>query len=173
MDGQQTPIAGSPVFQETQSKNAKWLWLLIFLIIVGALVFAFVKGIGPFAQFATTSKVEESPTPFSISSPTQEASPAVQLDRSEPKIRILNGSGTAGAASSVKDFLETKGYKVTAVGNADNFDFEQTVLRFKSTFRKFEELLFGDLADRYSVRTNPEDLEATDSADIEVTVGAK
>jgi len=173
MDEQQTPTAGSPIYQESQAKNAKWLWFLIVLVIIGALVFAFVRGIGPFAQFQKTSEEEISPTPFALESPSPEATADAELDKSEPKIRVLNGSGTAGVASSVKDFLEGKGYQVTSIGNAANYDFTQTVIRFKEGFKKFEEVLFSDLSDQYSVKVDSENLEATDSADIEVIAGAK
>lgn len=176
MDEQQTPTAGSPIYQESQQNNAKWLWLLIILIIVGALVFAYVRRIGPFAQFRLGSveqTEESSPTPLVFESPSPESSPQAALDKSEPKLRVLNGSGKAGAGSSVKDFLEQKGYKVTSLGNAANYNFEQTVIRFKETTKRFEELLLGDLSDNYSVIVSSENLEATDSADIEVIVGAK
>ena len=173
MDEQQTPTAGSPIYQESQAKNAKWLWFLIVLVIIGALVFAFIRGIGPFAQFQKTSEEEISPTPFALESPSPEATADAELDKSEPKIRVLNGSGTAGVASSVKDFLEGKGYQVTSIGNAANYDFTQTVIRFKEGFKKFEEVLFSDLSDQYSVKVDSENLEATDSADIEVIAGAK
>ncbi|OGD94357.1 hypothetical protein A2697_00045 [Candidatus Curtissbacteria bacterium RIFCSPHIGHO2_01_FULL_41_44] len=175
MEEQQTPTAGSPIYQESQEKNAKWLWILIVLIIVGALVFAFVRGIGPLARFKGEFREEASPTPveFFSPSPTPEATGGAELDKSEPKIRVLNGSGQAGIASSVKDFLEGKGYKVVSIGNAASYDFKNTVLRFKESFKNFEEVLTSDLEDKYSVTTAGEVLEATDSADIEVTVGAK
>jgi len=175
MDEQQTPTAGSPIYQETQAKNAKWLWLLIALIIIGALVFAFIRGIGPFAQFKGTAT--EEPTPSFVeeefASPSPEATTEAELDKSEPKIRVLNGSGVAGLASSVKDYLEGEGYTISAVGNAPNYDFEQTVVRFKESFSKFQNILFSDLSDKYSVVVDNDNLEATDSADIEVIVGAK
>ena len=173
---QQTPTAGSPIYQETQEKNAKWLWFLIGLIIIGALVFAFVKGIGPLSKLRQGSVEEEtSPTPFEFTetSPTPEASPGAEIDKSEANIRVLNGSGKAGTASSVKDLLEGKGYKVSEIGNADNFDFEQTVIRLKESFKNFQEVLLGDLSDNYSVKVSSDDLTATDSADIEVIIGAK
>src|SRR3989344_8428028 len=106
MDEQQTsttPTAGSPIYQESQGKNAKWLWLLILLIIIVALVFAFVKGIGPFSNISPFAQKEEVlPTPVSIFSPSpSESSPeASTLNKAEPKVRVLNGSGTPGVASS-------------------------------------------------------------------------
>lgn len=175
MDDQQTPTAGTPIYQESSEKNAKWLWFLIVLIIIGAIVFAYFRGIGPFAKLR--GQAEESPTPkitlFSSPSPRAEATPGAELDKSQPKIRVLNGSGRAGVASVVKDLLEGKSYKVIVIGNAANFDFERTVLRFKASFRAFEEVLTRDLSDNYSVTTAADDLEATDEADVEVVVGAK
>lgn len=178
MDNQQsqTPTAGTPIYQESAGeKNAKWLWVLIVIIIVGALAFAFVKKIGPFARFASTSEVEALPSPFVFSNPTPspEATSGAEVNRSEPKIRVLNGSGTAGLASVVKDFLESRGWKVVAIGNADNYDFQKTTLKFKEKFIKFEKTLTSDLSSKYSVTTADSLLEATDSADIEIIVGSK
>jgi len=179
MEEQQTPTAQSPIYQESQEKNAKWLWMLIIFIIIAALVFAFFKGIGPFAKFSPFIQKEEvSPTPMAISSPsptsTSEATPgAGSLNKAEPKIRVLNGSGTAGVASSFKDFLEGLGYKVASIGNANNYDYASTELRFKEAFKKFKDTLVSDLSSKYSVKVSSSDLEATDSADIEVIVGAK
>lgn len=174
MDEQQTPTAGTPIYQESSEKNAKWLWLLIILIIIGALIFAYVRGIGPLANLKSGEE-SPSPTPKSLvsASPTPEATSEAEVDKSEPAIRILNGSGTAGVASAVKNLLEGKGWTVASVGNADSFDYEQTLLRFKSAFAKFEKVLSQDLSDDYSVITSSDNLEATDSADIEVIVGAK
>ena len=66
MDEQTSTSTGNPtsapIYQESQEKNAKWLWLFIVLIIVGALIYAFVKGIGPFAAFKS-EKVQEESTP--------------------------------------------------------------------------------------------------------------
>src|SRR3989344_2340851 len=128
MDEQQSQSTQAPIYQESQQKNAKWLWLLVALIIVAAIAAAFVKGVGPLSRFKG-SKAEVSPTPassasFSVSSPSPEAtSGAANVDKSKPKIRVLNGSGVAGAASSFKDVLEEKGYKVASLGNADQYGF--------------------------------------------------
>ena len=84
----------------------------------------------------TPSTVEE------FTSPSPEATVEAELDKSEPNIRVLNGSGIAGVASSVKDFLEGKGYKVSAISNATSYDFEQTVIRFKESFKKYAPVLW-------------------------------
>lgn len=172
----QSPSVNSPIYQESGEKNAKWLWLLIILIIAGALGFAYFRGIGPFASLKSGG-AEPSPSPssfsFSSPSPSAEASAGATVDKSVAKIKVLNGSGTAGVASTVKDLLEGKGWKVASVGNADNYDYTQTVLKFKSAAKKYESALSSDLSSKYSVITSSEPVEASDSADIIVIVGSK
>lgn len=173
MDDQNTPQATGPIYQESQEKNAKWLWLLIILIIVGALVFAFFRGIGPFAQYSPFVQ-KASPTPEATVAPVEESTPAPEtLDRSLPKIRVLNGSGIAGKAAAVKDFLEGKGYTVSSIGNADVTDYTDTEVDFKADFLKYKDLVINDLSDKYSAVAGAKSLDATDSADIEVIVGTK
>lgn len=181
MDDQQ-PVAPqqfsqSPIYQDNSQdgKNAKWLWILIALIIIGALAFAFFRGIGPFAMLkGGQAEATPSPTPDSFfASPTPESTPGANIDKTAAKIRVLNGNGQAGVASSGKAFVESKGYTVTAVGNADNFDFTDTVIKLKKTFKDFGEALVADLSGKYSVKVSPEVLEASDSADIEITIGSK
>lgn len=178
MDPQQS-VSQTPIYQESSDKSAKWLWLIILSVIIGALVFAFVRGIGPFAGLSPFGGGEgASPTPasspFAFTSPSPVATTsATRINKAEAKIRVLNGSGKAGMASVVKEFLESKGYKVTSIGNATSFDFEQTVLRFKQSFKNFQEVLLVDLSDKYSVKVSSDPLEATDAADIEVIVGTK
>lgn len=180
MDEQQTantPTAGAPIYQQSQEKNAKWLWLLIVLIVIGALAFAFFRGIGPFANISPFVKQEvSSPTPFVQSSPTASSPSPIsetEIDKTQPAIRVLNGSGIAGLASSAKDFLENLGWRVTSVGNAQAYDFDKTQVRLKDGFVKYQEALVGDLSDKYSVEVSSDSLSSTDSADIEVIVGKK
>lgn len=175
---QQTPITQTPIYQEAQeSKNAKWLWILIALIVVSALSFAFFKGIGPFAKFRPGAQAIETPSPATevveVASPSPEATAGANFDKSKVKVRVLNGSGKAGVASSAKDFIESKGYKVTSVGNASNYDFTQTVVKLKAALASFKDAITADLSGKYSVSVSREALEATDSADMEVTVGSK
>lgn len=179
MDNDQQPVQPqysqpSPIYQEAQeSKNAKWLWILIVLIIIGALAFAFFRGIGPFGKLRPGAAATPTPTPFENATPSPQATPGANIDKTKAKVRVLNGSGKAGVASSAKDFIESKGYKVTAVGNAANFDFTQTVIKLKAAFANFKEALVADLSDKYSVSVSNSELEASDSADVEITVGSK
>ncbi len=181
MDDQNQPVTPAPIYQESQEKNAKWLWFLIILIIVGALVFAFFRGIGPFASISPFAKSEATPlaTPISQSEFSSQAettpspSPEDLIDKSAAKLRVLNGSGVTGKATSTKDFLEKLGWKVATVGNADLDTYAKTEVRFKAKFKTFEETIIKDLSEKYSASASSDSLEATDSADIEVIVGSK
>lgn len=177
MDEQNQPVSPAPIYQESGDKNAKWLWLLIFLIIIGAVVFAFFRGIGPFESISPFTKSQASPTPtpspIAISSPMVEESPATDLDRSEVSVRVLNGSGVSGKAASVRDFLEELGWTVDSIGNADADDYGTTEVRFKSEFSDFADLIVDDLSSDYDASTSTDELDASASADIEVIVGAE
>ena len=166
--------AQSPIYQESQEKSAKWLWLLIVLIIIGALVFAFFRGIGPFAQFSNGSEKTASPTPDSRVESSPQPSPEIEeVDKSEPQIRVLNGSGAAGVAASVKDFLEDLGWTILSIGNAAAQDFDSTTITFKEGFEDWEDAMVTDLSDKYSVIVSSDELEASDEADIEIVIGAE
>jgi len=177
MDEQNQTVSPAPIYQESQDKNAKWLWLLIFLIIIGALAFAFFRGIGPFESISPFTKGNASPTPsaspVAVSSPMVEESPAADLDRSEVSVRVLNGSGVSGKAASVRDFLEELGWTVDSIGNADADDYESTEVRFKSEFEDFANLIVDDLSSDYDSSLSSDELDASASADIEVIVGTK
>ena len=43
-------------------------------------------------------------------------------------VKILNGSGTGGLASELADFFEKKGYKVSRIGDADRYDYEDSII---------------------------------------------
>lgn len=44
------------------------------------------------------------------------------------KVAVLNGNGTQGVASKVAKKLESEGFKVVEVANADNFDYDTTTI---------------------------------------------
>jgi hypothetical protein len=44
------------------------------------------------------------------------------------KVEVLNGCGVAGLAKQVTDFLRLKGFDVVDMGNAENFEFPETLV---------------------------------------------
>ena len=44
------------------------------------------------------------------------------------RVEVLNGCGKAGLAKEVTDFLRIKGFDVVNMGNAENFEFPETIV---------------------------------------------
>ena len=103
--------------------------------------------------------------------PTVVATTEAKLDKYP--IEILNGSGAPGVASTLQEILEKEGFKVSETGNADNYDYTDTVIQAKDNIEKtFLEKLKTLVAKSYSVGKN-EKLSASDSSEIVVIVGSK
>ena len=106
------------------------------------------------------------PTPVAPS-PT----PTPSVKREELKISVLNGSGTPGKATEVRDLLLEKGYSDIVRGNADNFDYTVSELQVKKSKKEAVNLLKEDL--QKNVPTFKETvLEESDNADVVLIIGA-
>lgn len=116
-------------------------------------------------------KTSPSPTPKTSVTPTKSTSPtSTGLDRASLTIEIQNGSGVAGAATKVSDILKDLGYEISSTGNADNFDYENTVIQVKSTKKAYLDMLKKDLATDYTIGEATADLTGS-SADALIIVG--
>ena len=112
-----------------------------------------------------------SSTPSPQPSPTTPpASPTPSLKREDMKIKVLNGSGTAGKATEVKDVLKKKGYGDILTGNADNFDFTATEIQIKASKKDLESMLKEDLKD-HTTKIKVSTLPEKDPADAVITFG--
>lgn len=59
-------------------------------------------------------------------SPTSEKT--VPVERKIVRVEVLNGCGVPGLAKEVTDYLRIKGYDVVNVGNAESFEFPETIV---------------------------------------------
>jgi hypothetical protein len=59
---------------------------------------------------------------------TQTPEQPVPIERKVVRVEVLNGCGTPGLAKKVTDFLRIKGFDVVNVGNAENFEFPETIV---------------------------------------------
>ena len=75
-----------------------------------------------------------------------------QLVREELRIEVLNGAGVAGTASRAKEFLVSLGYDQIEVGNADNFNYQETEIFVKDGDEDLFEFLSTDLSVQYQVK---------------------
>jgi LysM repeat protein len=119
------------------------------------------------ASPAPTSTPEASPTPSVSPSPTSSTKP------SSYKVSVLNGSGVIGAASKVKEALESGGFVVSATGNADRYTYANTTIRAKEGVPLSSiELVKAALSDGYTVEVGST-LEDSSSFDIVVIAGRR
>jgi hypothetical protein len=108
-------------------KNYMWPILLIFIIAIVLLVGIFVYRQGLLKKVTVNITPAATPTPTVTVEPT----PAV-VDLTKYEVEILNGSEVTGEAAKQKDNLETAGFTVSSVGNADNSDYTDTIIKAKA-----------------------------------------
>jgi len=104
--------------------------------------------------------------PSQAPSPT----PTPSVSRDQVKIKVLNGSGTVGKATDVKDLLKNKGYSDILTGNADSFDFTTTELQVKKSKADAAILIKTDLAS-YVTTFKESTLDEKEAADAVITIG--
>jgi hypothetical protein len=159
-------------------KQERGAFFKIFLITFLATLLAFLLAGGIYVYLngvKNTKTIEVKPTPEAnlTVSPAPQATPEANVDLTTFKIDVLNGNGGIGVATAAKNIIEKAGFKVDTVGNADNFNFTDTVIQVKpSVSADITSKLKDALSSNYSVKIG-DALSATDSFDIVVTVGSK
>lgn len=118
------------VLDEAPKKNYMWPILFIFIIVVVLLtgIFAYKQGI---FKGGKTNVVSPSPTPTITPEPTKAA-----VDLTKYEIEIQNGSEVAGEAGRQQTNLETEGFKISSIGNANNSDYTDTIIKAKKEVEK-------------------------------------
>jgi hypothetical protein len=59
---------------------------------------------------------------------TQVPEKPMPVEQKIVRVEVLNGCGKAGLAKEVTDFLRIKGFDVVNMGNAENFEFPETIV---------------------------------------------
>lgn len=118
---------GSPFAPE--KKNYMWPILLIFIVALVLLVGVFVYRQGIFKR----EKIDVTPA---ASSPTVIPEPTKVIDLTQYEIEVQNGSEANGEASKQQTNLEEEGFTVSSIGNADNSDYTDTIIKAKEEVDK-------------------------------------
>lgn len=132
---------------------------------------------GGFYYYQSTQKpvetVKEEETKEESVTPTEEPTPA-DVKNDAYTIELLNGSGIAGEAGRAQELLEGEEFKVDSTGNAENYDFEDTVIQAGSDVDEaWIKELRRTLGKNYTVKSGVTKLDAADStADVVVIVGS-
>jgi hypothetical protein len=119
-----------------------------------------------FSNFMVAPTMTPTPSPLP---PTPTPTPSFKKE--DLNVNVLNGGGVAGKASEVTATLKKAGYSGTVNGgNADNFDYTQTVIQVKKTKAQAFSMLKNDLAD-YATNPKKETLDEKDPADVIFIIG--
>jgi hypothetical protein len=95
--------------------------------------------------------------------------PEASIDKSKITIDVLNGNGISGSAGTVKDQLTGAGFTVDKVANAYNFNYENTIIYFKTGKNAEAELIKTTLSNRQCETSN--DDSVVGNYDIVIVVG--
>lgn len=162
------PVTMPEISLHKKSTSKAWLiWaavVVIVALVLGGALLSITRGQLRLPLIST----KLTPTPTSVATPTPEIPP-----RGDLTIQVLNGAGKAGVAGQMKDFLEKKGYKVTDVGNAEEYKYEETEITVKSSKSAYLSLLKEDLKESYTIGTAAADLPEDVAYDARVIVGKK
>lgn len=146
----------------------------LFLIALGGGIYVYTSGVkNTNSNLATlTPVVSTEPTP--LGSPIASASPSgTPRPLASYKVSILNGSGQIGVAGDAKVIIEKAGFKVSSLGNADNFNFDTSLIQAKTSVpQSILDTLNKALSSKYSVKIG-DNLDPKDSFDIIITIGSK
>lgn len=139
------------------------------VLLLGALlggVYFYQKGVSPSSEPTPTAEATISP------STVPSASPSAKLDLTKYPINVANGSGIPGMAGSTKTVLTNAGFKVGSTGNADNYDYTDTIVQVKSDVpQEFITTLTTLLSKTYSL-AKVQTLDSTSKDEVVVIVGS-
>ena len=97
--------------------------------------------------------------------------PTPSINRKDFKIQVLNGSNKVGIAGKTQVILEKLGYQNVDIGNADNSDYQNTVISVKDNNSKLFDLLIQDLKTTYKIRSQAGKLDVVSDFDAEIIIG--
>lgn len=146
---------------------AKLVLVLPILIILGGFL-----GVLNFREEIIGGFKPKTPTLTPTPVPTLTPTPTPSLDRSNYKIRVLNGTSKAGAAGVLGKKLEEQGWKIEKVGNFTNFNNPQTYIKVKKELDMVVSTLVEDLSSEYEATLSGQ-LKDTELVDVEVVIGKK
>ena len=120
----------------------------------------------------TTDTTQNANTPAEVTTPQNTATTnTATTDKSQLKLRVLNGNGITGSADKLKTILTTSGYTVPTVSNAKSFSYSQTYIYYKTGKIADAEAIKAILAN-YSVVLENSDT-VVGNYDLIIVVGKK
>lgn len=170
---EEKPAIDADSIQEKPSNSTRWLLLFLFLVIAGASVFGYYYWKSQKAVDVDEPVLEQLPsvTPQSEVPESEiitEESEAI--DFTDYAVEVQNGSGTAGAATTVSERLTEIGFIGVETSNADNFNYQGLTIVYKSDI---PEVVLEELKNAFSDLEISEDntLSLSEEYDVILIVG--
>jgi len=146
---------------------AFFLLAIVTTVVIGGVIVYKNAIVG---RTSSSQSFQATPEPTRTPEATPTPTPATEIDRTQVKIQVLNGSGIKGLASKVVAALEKAGYQDVKSGNADNFDHTKTEASTGSDNQALLDLVSADLKDSYPIATTDTNLKSS-SFDVVITLG--
>jgi len=129
----QSPVMNVNLKRQRQFSLKPIIKPLLLVIVTSVLTFGVIKlggtGMAALSKVELFPKKNAKPTPTTAPiKPKKTPTPVIKVQRSEVTVEILNGSGIAGMASNLENELVDLEYQVASVGNAENYDYTNTVI---------------------------------------------
>lgn len=137
-------------------------FLIALTVILGGLIYLQLN------RFQSSGQVAKQ-APVSVTTPSPSEVPK-EISKSELKVVIENGTGTAGQAGEVKALFEELDYTIIETSNAELSDHEKTEVVFSSKVSKLQQQEIKDLLlENFTAVTS--NIDPTAVADIVVITG--
>jgi LytR cell envelope-related transcriptional attenuator len=110
---------------------------LLLLIVLGGALIAKEAAAPSLRPKARASKAAAAKQPAVVHRPKPvpvKAPPVAELSRSKVKVLVLNGNGRQGAAGAAADRLRRRGYRISAVTNAQRMDYARSLVMYRRGF---------------------------------------
>jgi len=137
-------------------------FILSFGIIIGLANFKNIPGISQ--SFKPIPTIEPTKTQKPTTVPTS------SIERSEIKVKILNGTGIKGKANELATILKEKEYSEVLTGNAESFDIKNTEIQVKESKKDAVILIKKDLGGIVEIKKTSS-LDEDEAADAIVILG--
>ncbi len=102
--------------------------------------------------------------------PKKEKDETTKVDKAAVQIDVLNGNGLKGESAAIATVLRQSGWAILNVTNADNYDYAQTVLRYKAGFDNAAKVVAKEISQFYP-SVAEQALKADSKADIVIVLG--
>ena len=172
-DGGSEPETKDETSKKSKPAQISLKQVLMIAVPTAIVVATLTGGILYYLNNSGSIDISPSPTVEPSASPVETAVPEPLFERSEITVQVLNGSGIAGYAGDAKDLLEDLGYVDVDAGNADTYDFTETVVSVKEESQDYLDMVVEDLSEVYVVSEETVTLDETSDFDVVITVGSE